>query len=405
MATHSDLTDPDVDTDFMPLPPRAKQSQPSADLEREVKSLQAEVEMLQTCLHDSLDLQRSILRRWDQSNKVSFKTPPAQPTKLVPVAVSTPRSPDPSNWRPQYSDMVTPNHAPAANPASRLQSDSLDLNNTTRVLATALHQANLEPPVFAGDGVIHPEDWLQSVNTYKSSLGLTDVQIVRELPRFLVKEPRKWFSVLNTHVCNWTDFCELFRMVFLPADNQERIMRGILDRFQRPEETLPTFIAHMLSEFKKLRSPPSELEQIELICKHALEKYRIALYGTSVKSGIELMLRAHELHTVLGPNPPQPPHAKVKSMPDREAYCFKCSMPGFTSRTCPNCSTAPRRPSQSPRPTVELSQTPPPDCSPDTDAVRPENTYAVAETKTFTRRQGNFQGGRTFRRGNPPPSH
>lgn len=77
-----------------------------------------------------------------------------------------------------------------------------------------------------------------------------------ELPRFLAKEPRKWFSVLNTHVVTWADFCELFRMVFLPADNQESVMRGILDRIQHLEEPLPTFVAHMLSEFKKLRSPP-----------------------------------------------------------------------------------------------------------------------------------------------------
>lgn len=62
-------------------------------------------------------------------------------------------------------------------------------------------------------------------------------------------------------------------MVFLPADNQECVMRGILDHIQSPEEPLPTFVAHMLSEFKKLRSPPSDEKQIELIFKHALEKY------------------------------------------------------------------------------------------------------------------------------------
>lgn len=93
-----------------------------------------------------------------------------------------------------------------------------------------------------------------------------------ELPHFLAEEPKKWFSVLNTHVVTWADLCELFRIVFLPADNQENVMRGILDLIQHLKESLPTFVAHMLSELKKLRSPPSEQEQIELICKHALEK-------------------------------------------------------------------------------------------------------------------------------------
>ncbi|ROI80766.1 hypothetical protein DPX16_0098 [Anabarilius grahami] len=36
------------------------------------------------------------------------------------------------------------------------------------------------------------------------------------------------------------------RTVFLPSDNQERILRGILDRVQMPDEPLPTFVAHML---------------------------------------------------------------------------------------------------------------------------------------------------------------
>lgn len=62
-------------------------------------------------------------------------------------------------------------------------------------------------------------------------------------------------------------------------------MRGILDRMQSPEEPLPTFVAHMLSEFTKLKTPPPEQEQIDLICKHALEKYRVALYGTFVSFG------------------------------------------------------------------------------------------------------------------------
>lgn len=53
--------------------------------------------------------------------------------------------------------------------------------------------------------------------------------------------------MLHAHVVAWTEFCELLRMVFLPADNHVRVMRGILDRFQKPDEPLPTFVAHMFS--------------------------------------------------------------------------------------------------------------------------------------------------------------
>ncbi|XP_013763408.1 sodium/potassium-transporting ATPase subunit beta-2-like [Pundamilia nyererei] len=42
---------------------------------------------------------------------------------------------------------------------------------------------------------------------------------------------------------------------------KEHILKGIMNRFQHPEEPLPTFVAHMPSEFRRLRSPPSEQEQ------------------------------------------------------------------------------------------------------------------------------------------------
>ncbi|KAK2836339.1 hypothetical protein Q7C36_014208 [Tachysurus vachellii] len=88
-------------------------------------------------------------------------------------------------------------------------------------------------------------------------------------------------------------FCEFFNIVYLPSDSQEPILRGILDRRQMPAEPLPTFVAHMLGEFRKLKTPPPQQEQIDVIRKHALEKYRLALYGTPMPSAMDLLLRAH----------------------------------------------------------------------------------------------------------------
>lgn len=121
---------------------------------------------------------------------------------------------------------------------------------------------------------------------------------------------------------SWIDFCELFGTVFLPPNNQECIWRCILERIQGPEEALPTFVAHMLGEFKKLRSPLPEREQVEVICRHAEVKYRVVLYGAPVRSAIDLMLRAHELHSVLSPSTPQVPPSQVRKNPDVGTYCF-----------------------------------------------------------------------------------
>lgn len=403
MATHPDLTDMCDDIDFMLHPNRLTARHSTADLGHKVQSLQAEVDMLQQCLHDSLDLQRNILEQWTQQKRPVPKVPAAQITHTFPQASSTPYVPGLPTRETEQS-ISAPGPTQPARALSQSQSDSLELINTTRVLAAALHQAKLEPTVFANDGSLHPEEWLQSVNAYKTSLDLTDAQILRELPHFLAKEPRKWFNVLIPHVSTWAKFCELFRTVFLPADNQEQILRGILDRFQHPEEPLPTFVAHMLSEFRRLRNPPSEQEQIELICKHAVEKYRVALYGTPVRSVIDLVLRAHELHSVLGTSLSQSSRVQLKNRAEGGPRCFKCAMPGVTSRTCPNCSTDFQGARHSPRTAPEPPQSLPPDHHPVTQPADPDETGIVRETRPAGRRQGNFRGGRVFHRGNPPPS-
>jgi len=220
---------------------RQKSAQPAAvSLETQVELLQAEVSVLQQCLNDSLQLQQSILRRFGPQNVDTLAAPHDQPP---PVASSTPHirvSPSQVPLQGTSTDNVS-----LRNVTFSPQANYSDVSNTSRILASMLHQSRLEPPVFAGDGRVSPEDWLQSVNVYRTSLDLTDAQILLELPRFLAKEPKKWFTVLDSHVGTWAQFCDFFRTVFLPSNSQEQIMRGILDHIQGPEEPLPTFVAHM----------------------------------------------------------------------------------------------------------------------------------------------------------------
>ncbi len=395
MATHPDfqfdLTDwPTVDDS---LSQQGEAQHSIGGLKAQVQLLQAEVAVLQRCLHDSIDLQKGILDRLIQQGGTVPVTP--QP---VPLASSTPYS---AAQIPSTASRSVPVSVAYSNAPTFTHPLAVDMNTTTKALTSMLYQSRLEPPVFAADGSLNPEDWLQAVNVYRTSLDLTDAQILLELPRFLSKEPRKWFTILSTHVTTWSQFCEFFKTVFLPSDNQERILRGILDRMQMPDEPLPTFVAHMLGEFRKLKTPPPQQEQIDLIRKHVLEKYRVALYGTPIPSVMDLLLRAHELHAVLGPSVGCSPQTLASNAPSRGVHCFKCSLPGFTSRTCPNCSSdaQPRLlPMEPPRlqgdavsRVLELGRT-------DGSDQATEDGEVVSD---FSQR-GNFRGGRTFRRGNPP---
>ncbi|CAL8395133.1 unnamed protein product [Boreogadus saida] len=115
----------------------------------------------------------------------------------------------------------------------------------------------------------------------------------------------------------------------------------------------------MLSELKKLKTPPAQPEQVEMICQHSLEKYRVALYGTLIPSSIDLLLQAHKLHMVLGPRSQQNPPTPFRENRNIEPYCFRCSRPGFTSRTCPSCKAETHMSSTSTKSQVRPAPAPP----------------------------------------------
>uniref|UniRef100_A0AAV2J0N6 Uncharacterized protein n=1 Tax=Knipowitschia caucasica TaxID=637954 RepID=A0AAV2J0N6_KNICA len=126
-------------------------------------------------------MQRTMLRQWERLSKENPTPPAVQPSNIFPMATSTPHVPAMNRGEPTL--LTNPSLSPK----------TLELSNTSRVIAAALHHAKLEPPVFAADN----------------------------------------------------------KTVFLPSDNQERILRGLLDRIQAQDEPLPTFVAHML----KLSTP------------------------------------------------------------------------------------------------------------------------------------------------------
>ncbi|KAL7863396.1 hypothetical protein SRHO_G00123800 [Serrasalmus rhombeus] len=238
------------------------------------------------------------------------------------------------------------------------------------------------------------------MDSYKHDVGLSDAQVLSELPRFLRGEPSRWFQVLKPHLFNWAQFTEPFQKAFLPFNNQERIWRNILDHVQAPDEPLLTFVAHMLCEFARLRNPPPEKEQVEIICKHALEKYTVALYGTSVLSVADLLLRAHELHAALGHRdhvrPPPPPRGPVTSV-----FCYGCSLPDFTAHTCPQCNSLDRREKERGVGTVTERAGEKASAQPCGPPGMPHVNRGQA--KKGGQPQGNLKGGRLYQRGTPSP--
>lgn len=181
-----------------------------SELEDQVQHLRSEVGRLREFLQDSLTLQQKVLKHFEQSDRESHSSPTTH--QQIPMAASTP-------YTPAVSKEVHTPYSGAQGEHSSTPLHTMELSNTSRVIAAALHHAKLKLPVFAGDAEVHPEDWLQAVNDYRSSLNMTDTQILAELPHFLTREPSKWFKALSSHVVTWSEFCQFFRTVFLPSDN------------------------------------------------------------------------------------------------------------------------------------------------------------------------------------------
>lgn len=213
MACHPDRTDEsdcESDMELISLPIRTYMDNKNTDLNQQVLDLKIEVDRLHDCLRDSLNLQQNMLKQWERLNRGNPTPPAAYQPNISPVTASTPHV----STAARAGTAATTDHSD-----SLFQTQSLELNNTSRVIAAALHHTNLEPPVFAGDDKVPPEDWLQAVSSYRSSLNLTETQLLNELPRFLAKEPKKWYKALSSHITSWTQFCQLFQSVFLPFDN------------------------------------------------------------------------------------------------------------------------------------------------------------------------------------------
>lgn len=280
-------------------------------LTEQVNSLRLQVATLQSGLDQSLQLQNALLQRLENQTH----SMPSPETHVAPkFYTSTPAPQHMTHQGPVYQSTLSPN------------------------VSSIMHHPRLMPERFSAEGEVQLDDWLQSVFIYKNTCGLSDAQLFLELPRLLDKEPKKWFAAMQPHMNTWAQFTELFRLAFLPVGNQEMIWRGILDRVQRPDEPLPTFVTHLVGEFRKMRNPPPEVEQVEIILRHVSDRYRLALYGCAVTSIADLLLKAHEIHSALGPMPPPRQFSNLSAPTRQNLRCFNCSAPGVTTKNCQNCA-------------------------------------------------------------------
>ncbi|XP_029112112.1 uncharacterized protein LOC114911879 [Scleropages formosus] len=336
------FVDDDGEGDGVPLGLLGDDSVTIQHLAAQVKKLQQQVEMLTSAFSMSVDLQHSLLQQLEIQTSSHSQGPD---THAHPMFTSTPatRTLTKRNSRDAEDSQHSHGQDAGAHPGHTSLTAAHTLSECTArscphpPLVSSAHLSGLVPPKFDGGDSIDPEDWLQSVSLYKTAVGLPDTRFFLELTRLFEREPRKWYSAMQPHLLSWEHFSDLFRQAFLPTDNEEKIWRGILDSVQASEESLPTFVAHLVTEFKRLRQPPSEQEQIEVICRHVSDQYRLALHAAAPTTLTELLLTAHELHAALGPISPNRTATSAQLTQRPNLHCYKCFTPGVTTRNCGTC--------------------------------------------------------------------
>uniref|UniRef100_A0A8C9TDM7 Gypsy retrotransposon integrase-like protein 1 n=1 Tax=Scleropages formosus TaxID=113540 RepID=A0A8C9TDM7_SCLFO len=336
------FVDDDGKGDGVPLGLLGDDSVTIQHLAAQVKKLQQQVDMLTSAFSMSVDLQHSLLQQLEIQTSSHSQGPD---THAHPMFTSTPatRTLTKRNSRDAEDSQHSHGQDAGAHPGHTSLTAAHTLSECTArscphpPLVSSAHLSGLVPPKFDGGDSIDPEDWLQSVSLYKTAVGLPDTRFFLELTRLFEREPRKWYSAMQPHLLSWEHFSDLFRQAFLPTDNEEKIWRGILDSVQASDESLPTFVAHLVTEFKRLRQPPSEQEQIEVICRHVSDQYRLALHAAAPTTLTELLLTAHELHAALGPISPNRTATSAQLAQRPNLHCYKCFTPGVTTRNCGTC--------------------------------------------------------------------
>ena len=197
------------------------------------------------------------------------------------------------------------------------------------MIVDALHRAKLEPPGLSADSIALLEAWLQSAIIYRSSLNLTDVQILKELQNCHTKEPGKSFK--------HSAYCQMDTILLA-------FQKGVFAIWQPrlgpdwPSWLCPStwwsFFAKML-KLKKVKEPIIKAETNWTDVQAFTEEIQSCTPNSSV---IDLLLRAHKLPVVLEPDGRHNVPMHYGKHQNSESHCFKCSLPDFISRTGPRFS-------------------------------------------------------------------
>lgn len=231
--------------------------------------------------------------------------------------------------------------------------------------------------------------FLQRVEQLCEARGVTKSEVLRSAVDLLSGRALIWFRAIKDTIVDWDSFVENLRAEFEPFNYDEKLLEEIRKRTQGKDEPIGIYLATMKSFFNRLRSPPTEQQQIKTVLRNILPFFQTQLALVSVSSHVELKRLCCQLEErreyvesfapparrsqfclepdlayasieegieemqLVGPQPSsgskcEKPvncyncgklgHRAVGCAAPKTMRCYKCNQVGYTIRTCPKCN-------------------------------------------------------------------
>lgn len=120
---------------------------------------------------------------------------------------------------------------------------------------------------FSGKVGSDPDKFMQSLDEFRSSMGVTERELFAVLPSVLTDQALEWFR-LEDSIHNLLDFSAALKKIYRVHDYQDHLQRQVYSRKQQKNESFLTFVTCMRMLFSKMEPKPSVARQIDIICQN-----------------------------------------------------------------------------------------------------------------------------------------
>lgn len=248
---------------------------------------------------------------------------------------------------------------------------------------------------FSGTGKLSLSAFLEQVEELRIARGLSKEELYTSALDLFTDRALVWYRANRRKAKDWSALEKLLREEFQSADYDEKLLEEIKSRTQGSSESIGMYLSVMETMFGRLSIKISEQQQLKILLRNLTPFYQNHLGLVDVSSKEQLLELGRKLEarrpymenykppsrskttlepdlaymesdaalslsTVQSPEPPHPMresgtadkvtcyrcgqlgHRAIGCVKKGRAYCYICKKPGFTVRTCPDCSSSQR---------------------------------------------------------------